>query len=416
MISIDRPSAKKELKESFSKGTKIGCGCKSILDFSHDHFLDRFQKVATSVSSASLIYKQRIHGVEWYELNLLNKILKHWKEDSKSFISETEHKKRIDNLLGKAELQSDGKYVIPIEDLDRYHKYVYSAFMVDFVHGIKIDKKIKDLLDENYAEGRISAEDEVLELIIGKSLEFSGKAEHKYEYTLKQAYDFDAIDQTTLDMISEDFYYWMGESYDTAVADKINTIAYDVINQGLGQEAATDAFTKHLGKEYASLGRAYFNILSSTVINTSRNFGSLRTYAENEIRYYEFLAIVDGRTTQMCLDFNGRTFSVETTIGIVQELVMAMSAEDVKTIKPFLSWDDNESKSYFVQDGQRIYVPTGKTPDDNAAIAKWGISIPPIHFLCRSTIVISASETFTLSRIEGIFKLFEKRGIKISIV
>ncbi len=351
----------------------------------NSYFGQLLYDVARQKSKYIPFLKEKPKGYRYYELKILSDVYKIWREDYKAFLNSPEHISYISEMF-KVYIQNPKDRTIPYDTLQAYHGFVRINLMSEFKKDISSDPDIEEYVKRIYADEKSIRENEILNTI--KSAGY--KVNH--DAIVKQGdsyYDFDEPDYDALDVLLQDFYYWIGETYDTALADEINEIAYDVLNSGLSQNELADEFNNRLGKKYASLGRGYFTILASNVANTSRNFGALRTYYEYDIRDYEFLAILDRRTTEICRSMDGKTFHVETAIAVVKELYMAMSPDDVKAIKPFLSWDDDEEAPYFIRDGERIYLPMGNSVNDNDMIARWGCSIPPLHYLCRSTIIIS---------------------------
>jgi SPP1 gp7 family putative phage head morphogenesis protein len=343
------------------------------------YFISLFNKVATGRTREGLIRKFDVRGIEWYELNLVRYALKKWRSVTAEFLEDEEHKRRIQILLDSA-VERDSEFEIPDEALNLYHEFVRNTLIENWTEEISDDEDSIDLIESSYAEAKVTTEERILNTIKRIELETC-----KIEIS-KQGigYDFDENDQRAIDSLSDGYFYWMGETYDSGLSDSINNLAMDVLNRGLGEEDIADTFMRELGDKYTGRGKAYFTILASNVANTARSYGSMNTYKEFEITDWEYLAILDLRTTPICESLDGKICSVERAIGTMEEVITARSPEDVKSLKPFLKWDDEEQKPYYETETELVYIPIDGTPEE---LNSYGFLFPPNHYLCRSTTI-----------------------------
>ena len=99
---------------------------------------------------------------------------------------------------------------------------------------------------------------------------------------------------------------------------------------------------------------------------------------EAGITQYQFTAIIDNRTSQICSSMHGRTFSVEWGR---QHMSDFLESEDVDVLKEKMPWRKDLSE-FKLKPRQGV-----NDPKVSQALAEAGLSIPPLHgSLCRSVI------------------------------
>ena len=106
-----------------------------LLIKANNYYIDKFQKVANNVSKDALFRDFKIRGTEWYELNIVRKSIKLWKEVSEPFLKSEEHREKIEELFNsKVSIVEDEEkiYIIPEKEFKKYTDYVNLEFSEKF--------------------------------------------------------------------------------------------------------------------------------------------------------------------------------------------------------------------------------------------------------------------------------------------
>ena len=196
---------------------------------------------------------------------------------------------------------------------------------------------------------------------------------------------FGAVDKDAVRMAQKNLLYWVGESYENAIRGRINRAAETAAKMGLGRAD----FGRLLEKEFAGVvGRssAYWNVVSSAALGRTRSFSRLLFMEKVGVETYEIINPMDERTTEICRELDGTTFQVERAREIVQEVMDAEDPETVKTVQPWLVWDDKAGGFYKQHDADKTVLPK-----DAASLADAGVMLPPFHGRCRSDIIYAGA-------------------------
>jgi len=121
----------------------------------------------------------------------------------------------------------------------------------------------------------------------------------------------------------------------------------------------------------------YFKGLSTTNLNFARNFGQVTAMEEAGIAQYRIVAIVDNRTTVICLQLNGQTFELRYALEHRDKMLKMESVEELKNYAP---WHRDISEVGLSADRNK------ETPTAQEVLAKAGMSLPPYHWLCRTEV------------------------------
>lgn len=172
------------------------------------------------------------------------------------------------------------------------------------------------------------------------------------------------------------------------------SILEGVIEQGMtNEEAATflqKELTRRLGGEaalsavpdsIAALGQnsinAYFEGLVATNMNWAQNFSRVNAMREAEITRYQLAVVVDGATSDICLDMVGRTFELNQAVDYMDNVLEAESADEIKSFAP---WRDDLSE-FGLSRGQSLTSPSAAD-----VLAANGMAMPPYHNHCRTEV------------------------------
>lgn len=163
--------------------------------------------------------------------------------------------------------------------------------------------------------------------------------------------------------------------YSEQVAADIVKIANEVgLQQGLGRKEVAKALQAALSERFAQ-SLSYWQGLSATVLTRSSVMGTTQALIEAKAKTYEFLAVNDERTSEICRHLDGKIFKVEVARDIRDRLLNSKSPEEAKEVAPWPT-------------GDRLQEALGTS---NASdLAGMGIAVPALHFHCRSEIIVKS--------------------------
>ncbi len=102
--------------------------------------------------------------------------------------------------------------------------------------------------------------------------------------------------------------------------------------------------------------------------------GQVRSFVDIGVTRYEIVNPMDRRTSPICQFMNGRVFTVREGASQIESIAGATDPETVKKEHPWMS--AKAAGAIHGRGGDR-------------ALARAGLSLPPYHFRCRTTVDIS---------------------------
>jgi SPP1 gp7 family putative phage head morphogenesis protein len=191
-----------------------------------------------------------------------------------------------------------------------------------------------------------------------------------------------------------------------AYSRQARAIVAEGVFEGLGREEIAELLDARLGvRAGMARSRAYWNVVAATFAARSRTYAQLASYDEAGIERYVFEAVLDERTTDQCASLHGRTFETQKSLELFRRVEASRDPEDVKDITPWLrvGRDPEGRRVMFTQArngtrtfvgevvrsrvGQRDALPQLRGMKSSGDLQEMGLSMPPLHGLCRSTIV-----------------------------
>lgn len=198
-----------------------------------------------------------------------------------------------------------------------------------------------------------------------------------------------------------------------AAGDRINglsQLARDYVAEQVagGQNSATiaDGLKEQFGEDIPR-PVSYWRVVADAFVSHGRVAEQIYAYQDAGIETYEFVAVMDEVTSDICRFLDGHIFSVDKASDVLERLIELDNPEDVKYVSPWVRKGKDEDG------GARLYIPRadGSTItvakvdrsgvgdlDDHGeysgamsdeALEALGIPVPPLHGRCRSTIVAS---------------------------
>jgi len=218
--------------------------------------------------------------------------------------------------------------------------------------------------------------------------------------------DFNALDRRIVDYISTSQSLFIRDEYGrraSAFSLEARRVVADGLEAGLGRHDIARDLARAAASTLGGRGQPYWEVVAGAFVGQGRSFGQLSSYAEAGIDRYVFEAVLDEHTTETCRFLHGKTFSVNRGLRLFDRLEANPGA--VKEILPWvresLDPDSGRKSLYVNQSGRRTVIAEVTrsavgTKDDRGEFARGlserdlsdlGISLPPLHGLCRSTVV-----------------------------
>ncbi len=187
------------------------------------------------------------------------------------------------------------------------------------------------------------------------------------------------IDEQARQWLADHTVFWIGDYYDEQLGQTIaGAVRQLAVEQGLGREEVGRQLQAVLGDTFAR-SEAYWRGLAATTVDRARNFGGVQTMIEAEVETYEILPVGDERTCPVCMTMAKHTFKLEHAVKLRDAVLNAKKPEDIKTIHPWLPYD--------------------KVKDlDTEGAVKKGLALPPYHYNCRCTYIVSSFSDITVSK------------------
>ncbi len=194
---------------------------------------------------------------------------------------------------------------------------------------------------------------------------------------------FDLFDEQAVLQLQDDQMLWIGIHYDNNVRAVVRESVKPGLIQGFGRVEAGKRVAEAVGKNLRKVtvpggfngsDAKYFEGLAANTATNGRVRGQVRSFSDIGVTRYEIVNPMDKRTSPICQFMNGRIFTVQEAVSQIETVSGATTPEQVKEGHPWLS--QTKAKGIHKSGGDR-------------ALAKAGLSMPPYHFRCRSTVDIS---------------------------
>lgn len=190
--------------------------------------------------------------------------------------------------------------------------------------------------------------------------------------------------------------------------DELGQRARDIVAAGLEQGLGRDDIAADLAAQLApviSRGKPYWDIVATSFANRGRTYTQLAAFDEADVEQYRFEAVLDQVTSEVCRFMHGREFSVERARQRFEEVEEAGDPEAVTSLQPWMrigADDAGNQVLYYERAGRRRMVARVDEPSVGASdrvgryssalstdqLEAAGVTVPPLHGRCRSTIVV----------------------------
>ena len=175
------------------------------------------------------------------------------------------------------------------------------------------------------------------------------------------------------------------------------------MERGLGRDDIVDELAKTMGEQAFDRSRDYWEVVSMVFVNRARTSTQLSAFDDAGIETFRFEAILDEVTSEVCRFMHGRTFSVSKAMDRFRQVERARDPELIRDIQPFVQVGaDREGNEvlFYERGGRRRAVAQVDEPGvgeadrvgeysrplSNEQLEAAGLTVPPLHGRCRSTI------------------------------
>lgn len=243
---------------------------------------------------------------------------------------------------------------------------------------------------------------------VGGNIVVSGKAAANSTWKTKVVVDMDLPDQVAVSFLSASQANYVRNQFgvrQAAFSQSVRDVVAKGVEAGHDRYVIAEAIQAQVGA--AELGRteSYWRMIASTFTSRARTWSVLRSFDEAGIGAYQFDAVLDEVTSEVCRFMHGRVFQTNSALAHMQLVEQAPDPEDVAEIQPWPSIkkdpETGERHIQIKQGGQVKQVGTVHTPAvgqkdktgqytpamSSRQMQASGIAQPPLHGHCRSTLV-----------------------------
>lgn len=201
---------------------------------------------------------------------------------------------------------------------------------------------------------------------------------------------FDLVDEEAIEALQDHQLFWIGKHYEENVSGSIATTTKEtMVEVGKDRRVAGKLMSarvrdtlKHVrtpGGWHGS-SKQYFEGLVANSATVARTHGQTKSFQAAGVTRYELINPMDRRTSEQCSHLNGKVFTVENATEMMEAELDAETPDEVKKVHPWLG----------IKKLKEISPRAGKVSlEDSRKLAEAGVSLPPFHFRCRTTVDIS---------------------------
>lgn len=240
---------------------------------------------------------------------------------------------------------------------------------------------------------------------VGPAIVLATKMAAQTDLGLKIVPSLDAVDRHVVDFAAQSQAHFIRDEYGRrSVA--YSQVARDVVSQGV--EAGLDRYAigkllaERLTGTDAARSESYWRMIASVFTARSRSYGTLKGFSEAGIERYQFHAVLDEVTSEICRFMHGKVFT--TLPALARFEAKLTDPEDIKDAQPWASvgkTDDGDAALFYKKGGERHLIArvneSGVGQKDgvgsyshgmsSSALSAAGMSAPPLHGHCRSVLL-----------------------------
>lgn len=234
------------------------------------------------------------------------------------------------------------------------------------------------------------------------------KRETDRRYRLKLQPVFDARDERMIEFAGKSQGNYITDRFKSravAFEQKARDIVQAGFEKGLGRKDIGAWLHDELIDPSLRSSESYWETIASIHTTRSRSWGQLRSFEDAEIDAYEWESVLDEVTSEQCRFLHGKRFDVKKTVKRFEEVEDAGQTKAIEKLQPWIrlgKTPDGGQVLYVDQGGgKRRRIANvdeggygeadkiGRYSGDvsTAVLQKLGVTAPPAHPRCRSTLV-----------------------------
>lgn len=226
-------------------------------------------------------------------------------------------------------------------------------------------------------------------------------------FRLKLKSTFTDLDVRLIRFVAESQTNFIRDEYGrraVAMSRRARRIVADGIEQGFARDDISKALANDVELIVTKRSRDYFDRVSNVFVNRGRTLSSIASYRDEGITRYQYSAVLDARTSNICRLMHGKRFTVDSGLDRFEDGERLRDPERIADATPFVidgKDDDGNPILEYTKGGRRFQVArviesaVGRRGEigrfsqelSTAQLRGRGIQMPPLHFLCRSTVV-----------------------------
>lgn len=230
--------------------------------------------------------------------------------------------------------------------------------------------------------------------VFGQKIVGDTKTDAKRRYKLDISASLSSVDEKVINAVGASQGNYVRDQYgnrSTALSLKVKDVVSSGLEQGLGSADITSNIKDQLGESAQARSDAYWGMIAMTFANRARTYGNLSGYASAGIEWFTFEAVMDERTSLICSMMHGKRFQVSKAIDRYNQVEADKDPEAITQLQPWLKAADGKI-SYTIGDTTHHVASVGaggaaSNVMSDAKLEAAGITTPPLHGNCRSTIV-----------------------------
>jgi len=201
----------------------------------------------------------------------------------------------------------------------------------------------------------------------------------------------------------KDLGIWQAWTWDQ-VFDEVRTFSMGLAELGLGRDEIASDLQAGLAAVVTGRSPSYWEVVAMSFTNRARSHTQLAAFEEAGIERYRYEAVMDEVTSVQCRFLNGRIFSVDRAMRRFRDVEEERDPERISELQPLIQkGEDNAGNEFlfFERGGQRqlVAIVERSAAGERDAAGRFsrelstdaleaaGVTVPPAHFRCRSTIV-----------------------------
>ena len=194
---------------------------------------------------------------------------------------------------------------------------------------------------------------------------------------------FTPADMRNIELIKKQQIFWLKHHYDGTVSEKLQDILTKSIENKWSRLELADELQTCF-KDVIKASYSYFEGLAEHTSLRVREFGRLTNYQKLGAKYYQIVAVIDERTSDVCLALDGQVFPLKPAIKCMNAMFDVSEMNNYETAKKRL-----KELAPFASEKDVVYDETTGEP---IGINGHHTPFPPFHWRCRTRTIMLQNE------------------------